>query len=100
MSEFKSARGHTFVVGKNMWAGVDDHGSFSWNDPLTGDWEPRVDNEAGYIRLPIDVSPDIEVRQIDEDHIRLGEIFEIRYVGAPFIYGVFALGDDKSSKAA
>lgn len=100
MTEFKSARGHTFVTGKRMPSGDVDHGVISWNDPVTCCWDAEINNEAGWIQLPFDVFPGIEMRQIDDDHIHVGETWEIRYVGHPFVYGVFMLDDNKAWVAA
>lgn len=63
----------------------------SWNDPKTGDWEPTMENEAGCMWLPFGIGAEPEIHETPEGHIRLGETFELRYLGLPFVYGIFML---------
>lgn len=82
--KFKSQRGYDFVVG--------DGPSISWNDPQTGEWEPKASNEAGSIYLPFDIGADPVV--VDAwDSIVFGDRVRLNYLGKPYVWGLQMLGE-------
>jgi hypothetical protein len=99
MSEFVSSRGHRFAVGRIPETGEADAAVVAWNDPATGSWLAASENEAGWLRLPFGMVSGDELKETSPDRISLGATFELRYVGAPFYYGVFPL-EEKREKAA
>lgn len=87
MSEFKSSKGYIFALGIEKGSNRPDDRVVAWNDPVTGDWETRADNEAGYILVPGTVSPTSSIREQDGDVI-VAERYRFFYVGKPYVWGM------------
>ena len=82
---FKSASGYTFafgmIVGKRC-----DH-AISWDDPTTGSFMAKPDNDAGFIISPVLIGPNPKIIERD-GVIRINDAVELRHCGKPFVWGI------------
>jgi len=64
----------------------------AWNDPKTGEWEPKVENTAGSYQLLADLRPRF-YRETDQGIMVFGETTALRitYIGQPLAYSVYVV---------
>jgi hypothetical protein len=85
-----------FAVCRNVTAGEDDPRVISWNDPKTKTWYCASDNEAGYMVLPLPISPDCVIRE-DGGEIIFAEQYAFCWLGRPLVWGIRFLSQESQS---
>lgn len=88
MKAFVSSSGHTFVFG--MANGQANNRAISWDDPATGSFVAKLDNEAGWIIAPMPIGADPNVTERDGS-IFINDTLELRHCGKPFVWGIWTV---------
>lgn len=102
MKLFETSGGFTISFGFDVVSRVKNKNIICWNDPTTGEWLIKPDNQAGYVSLPFDVAPEF----LFEAGGRIvayqpGRCIELQYLGPPIVWGVNnVLGDIARPQAA
>ena len=88
MKFYLTSSGFIFVLGFDMVARKPDSKIICWCDPQSLEWEPTVANQAGSLRLPLDVGYDVFREEPDNTRILIGDRIELNYLGRPYIWGL------------
>jgi hypothetical protein len=87
MRLFETSTGFIFSIGFDPWARVRDPHLIAWCDPLTKEWETRLDNIAGTMRITNHTLNPAFIRETKEGTVVMyqdGVCIEATYAGQPF----------------
>lgn len=88
MKLFQTGSGFTIAFGFDMRNRKADPRMICWNDPSSGEWDPKATNQAGSVVLRYDVKPEFIFETTGKVvAYQPGRCIEIYYLGGPIVFG-------------